>query len=79
MRELAACLRAERARCNMTLKEAAKASKVHYVSISRYESGVKVPTLDILCKLANAYGVTASTLLQVAEAGAEKAKNKKPK
>ncbi len=70
-------MRAERARCNLTLKEAAKKSGVHYVTISRYESGARVPELDSLFKLADAYGVPASTLLLVAETEAEKRKVKK--
>lgn len=60
--EVAARLRAERARCNLTLREAGEKAGVHYVSISRYEQG-KLPTIDALYKLADAYGIEASTLL----------------
>lgn len=59
---IAARLRVERARLNMTLKDAGKASGVHYVSISRYEQG-KVPTVDALYRLAEVYGVDVSALL----------------
>lgn len=60
--EVAARLRAERARVNLTLREAGERSGVHYVSISRYEQG-KLPTLDALYKLAEAYGVEPGSLL----------------
>lgn len=61
--EVAARLRASRARADLTLREAAKMSKVHYVSISRYEQGDKLPTLENLYKLADAYGVEAASLV----------------
>jgi transcriptional regulator with XRE-family HTH domain len=60
--EVAARLRAERARSNLTLREAAERSGVHYVSISRYEQG-KLPTVEALYLLAGAYGVEAVALL----------------
>ena len=63
MTELATRLRVERARLNWTLEQAASASDVHYVTISRYENAKKLPTLDALYKLASAYGVEASALL----------------
>ncbi len=63
MNELATRLRVERARLNWTLKDAAERSGVHFVTISRYESGGKLPTLEALYKLANAYGVEASSLV----------------
>lgn len=82
MRELASRLRAERARLDLTLKEAAEKSGVHYVTISKYESGKKLPTMDALLKLAKAYGVLASQMIAEAEAAqsdtAKKAKLKKP-
>ena len=59
---VAARLRAERARANLTLREAGAKAGVHYVSISRYEQG-KLPTLEALYKLAAAYGVEAVALL----------------
>ena len=60
---VAARLRAERARANLTLRDAGAKSGVHYVSISRYEQGDKLPTLEALFKLAEAYGVDAATLI----------------
>jgi len=60
--EVAARLRAERARINLTLRDAGERSGVHYVSISRYEQG-KLPTLDALFRLAEAYGVEPGVLL----------------
>ena len=63
MTELATRLRVERARLNWTLEQAASASNVHYVTISRYENAKKLPTLDSLYKLASAYGVEAYSLL----------------
>lgn len=59
---IAARLRAERARVNLTLREASERSGVHYVSISRYEQG-KIPTLEALYRLAEVYGVEPSVLL----------------
>lgn len=60
--EIAARLRAERARANLTLREAGLKARIHYVSISRYEQG-KLPTLDALYRLAKLYGVEPAALL----------------
>lgn len=60
--EIASRLRAERGRANLTLREAGDKSGVHYVSISRYEQG-KMPTVDCLYRLAEAYGVEVASLL----------------
>lgn len=85
MRELASRLRQHRARLDWTLKQAGERADVHYVAISRYESGKAVPTLDSLYKLAEAYGVEASTLVPPNEIGRlpkeekTKRKPKKPK
>jgi len=73
---VAARLRAERARANLTLREAADKSGVHYVSISRYEQG-KLPTLDALFKLAEAYGIDAGALLPPSESVADAPKRKR--
>ncbi len=59
---IGAQLRAERARANLTLREAGDRAGVHYVSISRYEQG-KLPTLDALYRLAEAYGIEIGALL----------------
>jgi transcriptional regulator with XRE-family HTH domain len=80
MTELATRLRVERARLNWTLMDAGLRSGVHYVSISRYENAVKLPTLDALYKLASAYGVEASSLLPPnAMGGVVKSASKKAK
>jgi transcriptional regulator with XRE-family HTH domain len=63
-KEVAARLRAERARVNITLREAGKRAGIHYVSISRYEQG-KLPTLEALYVLAETYGVEPGVLLPV--------------
>lgn len=69
-------LRAERARVNLTLREAGEKAGVHYVSISRYEQG-KLPTLDALFRLAEAYGVEVADLLPTSAAVADTPKRKK--
>jgi len=61
-KELAARLRAERARMGITLREAGERSGVHYGSIYRYENE-KLPTIDALYRLAVLYGVEATALL----------------
>jgi transcriptional regulator with XRE-family HTH domain len=78
MNELATRLRVERARLDWTLKEAAEKAGVHFVTISKYESGKKLPTLDALYRLANAYGVEASSLVPPNALGLLP-KGKKPK
>ena len=60
--QISARLRVERARANLSLREAAAKSGVHYVSISRYEQG-KWPPLQALYLLARAYGVDVATFL----------------
>lgn len=61
-REVAARLRAERARANLTLREAGERANVHYVSIGRYEQG-RLPTIEALYSLAEVYGVEPEILL----------------
>lgn len=60
--EVASRLRAERARLNWTLIDAAEKSGVHHVSISRYENG-RLPTLEAIYSLAEAYGIEPSVLM----------------
>jgi len=84
MNELAARLRSHRARLNWTLKDAANKSGVHFVTISKYESGNKLPTLDALYRIAGAYGIEASELLPANATGLLKSESpakpeKKPK
>jgi transcriptional regulator with XRE-family HTH domain len=76
--EVAARLRAERARTNLTLREAGDRSGVHYVSISRYEQG-KLPTLEALYSLAEAYGIEAGSLLPEMATVADLPRSKKGK
>ncbi len=77
---LAGELRAARAALRLTLKEAGERADVHYVAISRYESGKAVPTLESLYKLADAYGVEVSEIVPPNALGLlPKAKTKKPK
>jgi transcriptional regulator with XRE-family HTH domain len=47
----------------MSQQDAADASGVHQVSIARYETDKAVPTLAVLYKLAEAYGVDVTELL----------------
>jgi transcriptional regulator with XRE-family HTH domain len=78
--EVASRLRAERARLNLTLREAGDRSGVHYVSISRYEQGNHLPTVEALYRLAEAYGVEPGILLppMASVADLPKQKGKKP-
>lgn len=73
--ELAARLRAERARLDLTLREAGERSGVHHVTISRYEGG-KLPTVDAIYRLAAAYGVEAASLLPPNAAQADRRRPK---
>jgi transcriptional regulator with XRE-family HTH domain len=59
---VAARLRAERARLDLSLARVAERSGVAVMSVSRYENG-KLPTVAALYKLAAAYGVEATALL----------------
>ncbi len=59
---VAARLRAERARLNLTLAQAAEKAGIHLMSISRWENG-SLPTVGALYRLADAYGVEAVDLL----------------
>lgn len=63
---IASRLRMERARLDLTLKEAGERSGVSYVSICRYERG-ELPRLDALNKLATAYGVPLAAFLSAEE------------
>lgn len=76
--ELAARLRAERARRGWTLDQAGKAADVHPVTISKYENAKKPPTIDTLYRLACAYGVEATSLLPPNALGLLKSGKKKP-
>lgn len=74
--ELAARLRAERARANLTLREAGDRAGLHFGSIHRYEQGRKLPALESLYLLAEAYGVDVAALLPPLSAVGGKRKGK---
>jgi transcriptional regulator with XRE-family HTH domain len=61
--EVAARLRAERARLNWTQAEAGARAGLSWMSVHRYEGGYKLPTVAALYRLAAAYGVEATALL----------------
>lgn len=56
-------LRAAREAVQLSQVGAGEKSGVHHVSIARYESEERVPTIAALYKLAAAYGVTVADLL----------------
>lgn len=60
---LAAKLKAARESAGLTQQEAAERSGVHAVSIARFETEVRCPSLLSLYKIADAYGVTVCDLL----------------
>jgi transcriptional regulator with XRE-family HTH domain len=56
-------LKAARAAAGLTQTQAANASGVHQVNISKFELDTKTPTLATLYKLAAAYGVDVCDML----------------
>lgn len=62
IQELASRLRAYRAKLNMTLREAADKSGIHWNSVSRYEHNGSVP-IEALYRLANAYDLDINDLV----------------
>jgi transcriptional regulator with XRE-family HTH domain len=56
-------LREVRKAAGMTQAAAGEAAGVHYIQITKYETGVATPTVAVLMKLAAAYGVTVNDLL----------------
>lgn len=60
--QIAARLRAERARLDLTQKAAGERAGVSWITIHRAEGGA-LPTLETLYKLAWAYGVDVLALL----------------
>ena len=56
-------LRIVRESKGLSQSELARISKVHRVSICRYESGEKMPSVVSLKKIADALGVTVDELL----------------
>lgn len=46
-----------------TLEQVAESVKVSYVSLCRYETGKRMPKMDILARLAKHYGVTVDSIM----------------
>jgi transcriptional regulator with XRE-family HTH domain len=61
--ELAARLKATREAAGLSQQQAGERSGVHHISIARFETDKRVPTLGALYKLAEAYGVNVCALL----------------
>lgn len=57
-------LREIRIEKGLSQSELARRSRVHRVSICRYEAGVKKPSVDTVVRLADALGVTTDELLR---------------
>jgi len=64
---LAEKLRAAREAAGLSQQQAGERSGVHAVSIARFETEVRTPTLKALYKLAAAYGVGVCELLPPGE------------
>jgi transcriptional regulator with XRE-family HTH domain len=60
---LSARLKAARASALLSQATAGEKAGVHPVSIAKFETDKTVPTLDVLYRLASAYGVTVCSLL----------------
>lgn len=69
---LAEKLKAAREAAGLTQQQAADRSGVHAVSIARFESEARGPSVATLYKLADAYGVTVCDLLPVKAPGPKK-------
>ena len=66
---LASRLRLERQERKWSMQDLANRSKVSKAMIGRIEKAEVSPTANLLCKLADAFGMTLSTLLARAENG----------
>ncbi|MBW2451975.1 MAG: helix-turn-helix domain-containing protein [Deltaproteobacteria bacterium] len=62
-------LKATRLRNDMTIQELAETSGVSSNMISRIERGLTTPSVEILVKLANAFGMSISYFVEEAEKG----------
>ena len=62
-------LKATRLRNDMTIQELAQKSRVSSNMISRIERGLTIPSVEILMKLANAFGMSISFFVEEAEKG----------
>lgn len=61
--QIAARLRAERARLDLTQEQAGNRAGVSWITIHRAEQGKVLPSLETLYRLAWAYGVDVTALL----------------
>lgn len=62
-------LKATRLRNDMTIQELAEDSKVSSNMISRIERGLTTPSVDIMVKLANTFGMSINYFVEEAEKG----------
>lgn len=62
-------LKATRLKNDMTIQELAEKSKVSSNMISRIERGLTIPSVEILVKLANAFGMSINFFVEEAEKG----------
>ncbi len=70
-------LKATRLRNDMTIQDLADRSKVSSNMISRIERGLTVPSVEILMKLANAFGMSINYFVEEAEKGSTAVLTKK--
>ncbi len=75
MKEVAFNLKEVRRKKNITQVELAEKLGIHQQTISRYESGGKVPQVDTAALIAEALGVTLDELVIIREAKKEVAKD----
>ncbi len=62
-------LKATRLRNDLTIQELAESSKVSSNMISRIERGLTTPSVEIIVKLANAFGMSINYFVEEAEKG----------
>lgn len=62
-------LKSTRLKNDMTIQELAESSKVSSNMISRIERGLTIPSVEILMKLANAFGMSINYFVEEAEKG----------
>ena len=62
-------LKATRLKNDMTIQELAERSKVSSNMISRIERGLTIPSVEILMKLADAFGMSINFFVEEAEKG----------
>lgn len=62
-------LKATRLKSDMTIQELAEKSKVSSNMISRIERGLTIPSVEILMKLANAFGMSIDYFIEEASRG----------